>query len=56
MKSLAEAALLAPQAGLDLTGPGPSAKRGQSGATVPSDYGGANYRGQLTALARRLTT
>jgi two-component system response regulator FixJ len=56
VKSLAEAALLAPQAGLDLTGPGPTANRSPSAPLAPSDYGGANYRGQLSALARRLTT
>jgi len=54
VKSLAEAALLAPQAGLDLASPRPHANRAHSGA------GGADNRTmtrrQLSELARRLSS
>jgi two-component system response regulator FixJ len=53
VKSLAEAALLAPQAGLDLTGPEATTERRQGigrGGDAPS-----NLRGQLSQLARRLS-
>lgn len=50
VKSLAEAALLAPQAGLHLTSPTDAAARGR-----PAGLAGADCRAQLTALARRLT-
>jgi len=55
VKSLAEAALLAPRAGLDLTGPGASGKRPRASSVPADDDRGANLRGQLSELARRLS-
>jgi two-component system response regulator FixJ len=57
VRSLAEAALLAPQAGLDLTGPGPGAEKERSAALAPrSSIAGSSDRRRLSALARRLST
>jgi two-component system response regulator FixJ len=56
VKSLAEAALLAPQAGLDLSGPAAAANKSRPASAVARTYGGANYRDRLSALARRLST
>lgn len=52
VKSLAEAALLAPQAGLHVTSPPDTSSKNRP----PAGYAGADCRAQLTALARRLTT
>ena len=52
-KSLAEVALLAPQAGLDLTA-GSAGGAGRA-AAASKGSGGTNYRDQLGELARRLS-
>jgi two-component system, LuxR family, response regulator FixJ len=53
VKSLAEAALLVPQAGLELTAPGAAADRGR--AIAPDGDAASDFRGQLSKLARRLS-
>jgi two-component system response regulator FixJ len=53
VKSLAEAALLAPQAGLHVASPTDPASRARTAATA---YANADCRAQLSALARRLST
>ncbi|MDQ4087747.1 MAG: LuxR C-terminal-related transcriptional regulator [Pseudomonadota bacterium] len=53
VKSLAEAALLAPQAGLNLTGNHSAAPKVR-GAAAAAAYGPGDCREQLSALARRL--
>jgi FixJ family two-component response regulator len=54
VRSLAEAALLAPQAGLDLTSPGATTERRRA---IERDGDAApDLRGQLSQLARRLSS
>jgi len=53
VKSLAEAALLAPQAGLHVASPTDAASRDRTAATA---YANADCRTQLSALARRLSS
>jgi two-component system response regulator FixJ len=54
VKSLAEAALLAPQAGLDV--PSAAAEKGRQASLVRSGYGGSRQYDQLSKLARRLSS
>lgn len=54
VRSLAEAALLAPQAGLDVIGANALAPRSRS--TAMTAYVGTDVRDQLSALARRLSS
>lgn len=56
VKSLAEAALLAPQAGLDLGSVATAPPAGRAATLAAAGYGGAAGRDQLAALARRLAS
>jgi len=56
VRSLAEAALLAPQAGLDLSSPGGAADRLRSTASASGGERGPMSRRQLSELARRLSS
>ncbi|HWT14066.1 MAG TPA: LuxR C-terminal-related transcriptional regulator [Allosphingosinicella sp.] len=56
VKSLAEAALLAPQAGLHVPSGDSPATRARGPVPAPGSYAGADCRGQLSALARRLSS
>jgi two-component system, LuxR family, response regulator FixJ len=56
VKSLAEAALLATQSGIELAMPSAPAAKGRPGAYATASYAGSDAREQLTALARRLST
>ena len=55
VKSLAEAALLAPQAGLDLNGPAAAPAKASAAGIAARSLAGADCREQLSALARRLS-
>ena len=54
VKSLAEAALLAPQAGLDVASA--AAQKGRQASLVPSGFGSSRQYDQLSTLARRLSS
>jgi FixJ family two-component response regulator len=56
VKSLAEAALLAPQAGLDVASASAAAEKSRQSSLVPSGYGGSRQYDQLSTLARRLSS
>src|SRR4051812_1374716 len=56
VKSLAEAALLAPQAGLDVASASAAAEKNRQASLVPSGYGGSSQYDQLSTLARRLSS
>ena len=55
VRSLAEAALLATQAGVDLTRPSASASWPRASAFGETRFAGADVREQLSSLARRLS-
>ena len=56
VKSLAEAALLAPQAGIDVSAATAPAPKNRAGAVAAHSYPASEHREQLAALARRLSS
>ena len=56
VKSLAEAALLATQSGIEFATPSAPPGKGRPGAFASASYAGSDCREQLTALARRLSS